>query len=87
MLFSCIYYIIKQMRKQCGLSSHSLRRGLSRPYSVKQKEGKAIEPKDWIGSALTAWANIIATLTLIHAIRQDKKKATHRDKPHKQKRK
>ena len=47
-----------------------------------------MDTKDWIGIVLTAWANLIATITLIHTIRKDSnKKATHRKKPDKQKRK
>nr|DAZ05774.1 MAG TPA: hypothetical protein [Caudoviricetes sp.] len=33
-----------------------------------------IEVKDIIGIVLTIWANIIATIALVHSIRKDKRK-------------
>lgn len=57
------------------------------PAPSKRKEKRAMDTKDWIGAALTAWANIIATLALIHTIRQDKKKTAKSPQHTKQKRK
>ena len=46
-----------------------------------------MDTKDWIGIVLTAWANLIATLALIHTMRQDKKKTAKSPQLPKQKRK
>lgn len=48
---------------------------------------KKIDTKDMILIVLSAWANVIATATLIHTVRQDKKKTAPRKRPSKHKRK
>lgn len=42
-----------------------------------------IERKDWIGIILSLWADIVATIALIHSLRKDKKKTA--PKPRKRK--
>ena len=45
-----------------------------------------IDTKEIIGVVLTVWANVVATIALVHELKKDKKKAAP-PKPHKRKRK